>query len=88
MNRFRRCAVPSDMTTQIISGAHHLQDELTLGERGVVDLVGLGLSNRQIAARLGISVRTVESHLGHVYTKTGIASRVRLAIEASTLQAA
>ena len=34
-----------------------------------------GLSNREIAARLVVSVRTVESHLAHAYTKLAVNKR-------------
>jgi DNA-binding CsgD family transcriptional regulator len=55
---------------------------LTPTERDVVRLVGEGLSNKDVAARLFVSPRTVESHLTHVYTKLGLSSRVQLAQEA------
>ena len=55
---------------------------LTQTERDVVRLVGEGLANKDIAARLFVSPRTVESHLTHVYVKLGLSSRVRLAQEA------
>ena len=51
-------------------------------ERDVVRLVREGLANKDIAARLFISPRTVESHLTHVYTKLALSSRVQLAREA------
>jgi predicted ATPase/class 3 adenylate cyclase/DNA-binding CsgD family transcriptional regulator len=56
---------------------------LTPTERAVVGLVSEGLSNKAIAARLFISLRTVESHLTHVYAKLGLSSRVQLAQEAA-----
>lgn len=56
---------------------------LTPTELGVVRLVGEGLANKDVAARLFISPRTVESHLTHVYTKLGLSSRVQLAQEAA-----
>ena len=56
---------------------------LTPTERDVVRLVGEGLANKEVAARLFISPRTVESHLTHVYTKLGLSSRVQLAQEAA-----
>lgn len=55
---------------------------LTRAELDVVRLVGEGLSNRDIAERLFVSPRTVQTHLTHVYTKLGFNSRVQLAQEA------
>jgi DNA-binding CsgD family transcriptional regulator len=48
-------------------------------EIDVVRLVAEGLSNKKIARRLHLSIRTVESHLRHVLTKTGLANRTQLA---------
>ena len=48
---------------------------LTPAEQAVARLVGTGRSNRQAAAELYISVKTVESHLGHIFAKLGIRSR-------------
>lgn len=56
---------------------------LTPTERDVVRLVSEGLANNDIAARLFVSPRTVQSHLTHVYTKLGLTSRVQLAQEAA-----
>jgi predicted ATPase/class 3 adenylate cyclase/DNA-binding CsgD family transcriptional regulator len=55
---------------------------LTPTELDVVRLVKDGLGNKDIAARLFISHRTVQTHLTHVYTKLGLTSRVQLAQEA------
>ncbi len=56
---------------------------LTPTELDVVRLVSQGLGNKDIAARLFISHRTVQTHLTHVYSKLGITSRVQLAQEAA-----
>jgi predicted ATPase/class 3 adenylate cyclase/DNA-binding CsgD family transcriptional regulator len=56
---------------------------LTPAELDVVRLVSEGLGNKDIAIRLFVSPRTVETHLTHVYTKLGLASRVQLAQEAA-----
>lgn len=56
---------------------------LTPTERDVVRLVSEGLSNKDVAMRLFVSPRTVETHLTHVYTKLGLSSRVQLAQEAT-----
>jgi predicted ATPase/class 3 adenylate cyclase/DNA-binding CsgD family transcriptional regulator len=56
---------------------------LTPTERDVVRLVSQGLANNDIATRLFVSPRTVQTHLTHVYTKLGLNSRVQLAQEAA-----
>lgn len=57
---------------------------LTPTERDVVRLVADGLANNEIAARLFVSRRTVQTHLTHVYAKLGISSRVQLAHEGAS----
>jgi DNA-binding CsgD family transcriptional regulator len=52
---------------------------LTSREHEIAMLVGRGLSNRTIAARLSISVRTIEGHIYHAMVKTGARSREELA---------
>jgi DNA-binding CsgD family transcriptional regulator len=52
--------------------------QLTVQEAQVAALAREGLSNLEIGARLFISPRTVEYHLGHVFTKLGINSRMQL----------
>lgn len=56
---------------------------LTPTELDVVRLVAEGIPNADIAARLFISPRTVQSHLRHVYNKLALTSRVQLAREAA-----
>lgn len=48
---------------------------LTRREREIAALAASGLPSRDIAARLHLSVRTVDNHLQNVYTKLGIAGR-------------
>jgi DNA-binding CsgD family transcriptional regulator len=52
---------------------------LTARERDVATLASSGLSNRLIAQRLDISVRTVENYLQNAYSKLGVSSRQELA---------
>jgi DNA-binding CsgD family transcriptional regulator len=54
-------------------------DSLTPSEAKVAGLVADGLSNQQIADRLVLSVRTVESHVSHILAKLGVRSRVDIA---------
>ena len=56
---------------------------LTPAEHDVVQLVSEGLGNKDIATRLFISPRTVQTHLTHVYTKLGLTTRVQLVQEAA-----
>ena len=51
---------------------------LTAREQEVVRLVARGMSNKAIARQLGISPRTVEGHLNHVFDKLGTTSRTEL----------
>ncbi len=53
--------------------------ELTHQELEVARLVAQGLSNREVAARLFVSHRTVEFHLRNAFTKLGVNSRTKLA---------
>jgi ATP/maltotriose-dependent transcriptional regulator MalT len=54
-------------------------DVLTRREREVAALAATGLSNRQVAARLFVSLRTVENHLHRAFSKLGVTSRDELA---------
>jgi DNA-binding CsgD family transcriptional regulator len=54
-------------------------DELSETQRRIAELVVEGLSNKEIAARLFVAVRTVESNLSTVYAKLGVQSRTELA---------
>jgi DNA-binding NarL/FixJ family response regulator len=53
--------------------------ELTPTEEVVAGLVAEGLTNREVAATLSVSVKTVESHLSRVFNKLGVRSRTELA---------
>jgi len=53
--------------------------QLTRREKEIAALVAAGLGNREIAARLFLSKRTVDSHMEHIFTKLGFSSRTQLA---------
>ncbi len=48
-------------------------------EREIAILAAAGIASKDIADRLFLSVRTVNNHLQHVYTKLGVSSRADLA---------
>jgi DNA-binding NarL/FixJ family response regulator len=56
---------------------------LTPTERRVAELAASGLTNRQAAEALFVTVKTVETHLARVYQKLGIATRGELAARIS-----
>ena len=60
-------------------------EDLTEREREVLALLAEGLSNKEIAARLYLSVRTVEGHLTNAYGKLGVHSRTEAALLAARL---
>jgi pimeloyl-ACP methyl ester carboxylesterase len=53
---------------------------LTARELQVADLIAEGLTNAEIARTLGVSVRTVDSHVEHVRTKLGVRARTQIAV--------
>jgi DNA-binding CsgD family transcriptional regulator len=60
------------------SPRHGAPTELTPSERRVAELVASGLRNREVAARLFMSPKTVEANLARTYRKLGIRSRAEL----------
>jgi DNA-binding CsgD family transcriptional regulator len=56
------------------------RDELTPQEVQVAGLVAEGLTNREIAARLFLSPKTIETHIRHAFQKLGVRSRTELAV--------
>ena len=60
-------------------GGRTREEGLTPAERRVADLVAEGRTNREVAAALFVTERTVASHLSHVYAKLGVRSRTELA---------
>ena len=60
------------------------RDALTPAELRVARLAARGLANREIAQTLVVTVKTVETELGHAYAKLGIRSRRELAVALQT----
>ncbi len=57
-------------------------ESLTAREREILELLAQGLSNKIIAARLYLSVRTVEGHLANIYSRLGVHSRTEVMLVA------
>jgi DNA-binding NarL/FixJ family response regulator len=57
-------------------------ENLTPREREVVQYIARGYSYRKAAEALFVSVKTVETHMGHIFDKLGVASRYELAMRA------
>jgi len=64
-------------------GGGSLVDTLTDQERTVAVFVAKGMSNREVAAEMMLSVKTVQFHLTRVYAKLGLRSRTELAAHAA-----
>lgn len=62
-----------------------LEADLTQRQRQVLELLGDGRTMGQIASRLGISPRTVETHVTSLYRKLGVRTRVQAISRAATL---
>ncbi|WP_229870630.1 ATP-binding protein [Streptomyces phaeofaciens] len=76
---------PGNLRTATDTAAAAAERSLLTGrESMVVELVAEGLTNRQIAERLGLSPRTVATHLDKVRDKLGLRSRTRIALWAAT----
>lgn len=69
-----------DRLNAIPSGTVSDAPPLTRRERDVVEAIRLGRSNKDIANALGISEKTVKTHLGSIFMKTGLHSRFAVAL--------
>ncbi len=61
--------------------------QLSRQERSVLDLIGTGLPNREVAARLGLADKVVKRHVSHLMGKLGLARRTQLVEYAAGRQA-
>jgi len=60
---------------EAFTGGQEQYDGLTERELGILQLVGEGMSNKQIGKTLFISDRTVQAHLSNIFSKLGVSSR-------------
>lgn len=63
---------------QVRTGTSHGHTDLTAQETGIAQLIAVGVTRKDVAARLFISPRTVDAHLRNIYRKLGITSRRQL----------
>jgi NarL family two-component system response regulator LiaR len=61
------------------------EPELTPREQEVLELIARGFANKRIALELGISEKTVKTHVGHVLAKLGVSDRTQAALYAARL---
>jgi len=77
-----RLHVPQEISSRFVPMKVKTQrpvDTLTAREKMIVARVALGLSNAEIAGDLKISIQTVKNHLGSIFEKAGVWSRLELA---------
>jgi DNA-binding NarL/FixJ family response regulator len=69
---------PSLGATLVVNNSQTALEALSERERDVLQLLALGYTNQEIAARLYISVRTVDTHRAHIMLKLGLETRAEL----------
>jgi DNA-binding NarL/FixJ family response regulator len=74
--------------TQGQAGARPIAGVLSAREVEVLRLVGEGQTNKQIADRLGLTKKTVETHLERIFRKLRVRGRVQAAVKATELNLA
>ena len=67
---------------EVIANTQDQYEGLTERELGILELVGKGLSNKQIGKKLFISDRTVQAHLSNIFSKLGVNSRTEAVMHA------
>ena len=68
------------------NGRHPLLDPLTAREAQVLELIAIGLSNSEIAARLFVATSTVKSYTNSIFRRLGVTSRTEAIAEARARQ--
>ncbi|HRH43061.1 MAG TPA: response regulator transcription factor [Pyrinomonadaceae bacterium] len=69
----------ASIETTIETESIYLNEELSEAEWKVADAVARGLSNKEIAVELELSVRTIENHVSRILSKMGLSNRVEIA---------
>lgn len=60
--------------------SEHVSQPLSAREQEVLRLAARGISNKQIASHLDLSIRTVHAHMSHIFDKLGVASRTEAVV--------
>jgi NarL family two-component system response regulator LiaR len=76
-------AVAARLVDALVERPGQEQPDLTPREQEVLDLIGRGYANKRIALELGISEKTVKTHVGHVLAKLGVSDRTQAALYAA-----
>ncbi len=80
-----RTVLQSQLLTRLLRPRPVSGPPVMLTEREVLSLLVAGLHNKEVAARLAISRRTVERHCDSLYTKLGVSSRTEAVVRAISL---
>jgi two-component system, NarL family, invasion response regulator UvrY len=70
--------IPKGIEAMIASGSIDPASSLTARELQVMEMIARGMTNREIAEHLGISIKTVDTHRGHVMKKLGLRNNSEL----------
>jgi two-component system, NarL family, invasion response regulator UvrY len=70
--------VPPGVEQLLASGDGHPASALTAREAQVMEMLARGMTNREIAEHLNISIKTVDTHRGHVLKKLGLRNNSEL----------
>jgi DNA-binding NarL/FixJ family response regulator len=76
-------AVAARLVDSLADDRGREEAELTAREQEVLALIGRGFANKRIALELGISEKTVKTHVGHVLAKLGVSDRTQAALYAA-----
>ena len=87
-----RCLMRPEVISKVVDRAQQRARTSDAGalserEREVLELIGQGLTNRQIAARLFLSEKTVKNHVSSILRKTGLERRTQAAVYANDVLA-
>jgi DNA-binding NarL/FixJ family response regulator len=80
----RQLAAEAEQASALPAPLGQGPERLTPREVEVLRLIAAGLSNKEIAARLSVSVATVKTHLEHILQKMQVSDRTQAAVQAVT----